>query len=37
MSSCIIEFIEQVGEKRSNARHAEHFISYAASLINSEH
>ena len=28
MYLCIIEFIKQVGEKRSNARPAEHFISF---------
>ena len=34
--SCFVEFIKQVGEKRSNARLAEHFfyLFFAASLIN---
>ena len=33
--SCFIEFIKRVGEKRSNARLAEHFLFFATSLINS--
>ena len=33
--SCIIEFIKPVEEKRSDARLAEHFITFAKSLINS--
>ena len=36
MSTHFIEFIKRVEEKRSNARFAEHFISFiATSLINS--
>ena len=33
--SCFIEFIKRVGEKRSNARHTEHFNLFFTSLINS--
>ena len=35
LNKCFIEFIKYVGEKRSNARLAKHFIFFAASLINS--
>ena len=31
----LLNFIKQVDEKRLNARLAEHFISFATSLINS--
>ena len=37
ISTFIIEFIKQVGEKRSNVRLAKHFISFATSLVIQEH